>query len=274
MNIKDLSNSVVLVTGAGSGIGRATASLASRRGAKLVICDVDEVGLKETAETARALGTEVLAQTVDVSDRGAMDAFADAVHARFKSVDLLMNIAGVGVLAGFLDTQPEDWDRQIAVNIKGVVHGCERFIPPMIERGTGGHVVNVASAAGYVAAPWMTAYSVTKFAVFGMTEALRMELRPHNIGVTAVCPGFINTPITTTSIARGSDADDRAERLRRFHERRGYTPERVAIHALRAVGRNRAVAPVAPEAHLMYALNHIAPPAARWFSARMAASFR
>ncbi|OBB31331.1 oxidoreductase [Mycolicibacterium peregrinum] len=267
----DLTDRVVVVTGAGSGIGREVALLCARRHARLALCDVDEAGLADTAETARALDAQVLTSWADVSETESMTRFADATSDYFGRVDLLVNNAGVGLVGGFLDTNVKDWQWLIDVNLMGVVHGCEAFLPTMIDSGRGGHIVNLSSAAGLLANPQLTAYSATKFAVLGLSEALRMELRPQGIGVTAVCPGIINTAITQNSPIRGDgDVDERRRQLESTYRKRGYTPERVARNILRAVDRNRAVAPVAAEAHLMYALSRTAPPLARWIATRMA----
>lgn len=267
----DLTDRVVVVTGAGSGIGREVALLCARRHALLALCDIKEAALDGTAEMAEKLGAEVLTCQVDVSDADSMSSFAQATFEHFGRVDLLVNNAGVGLVGGFLETDVKDWQWLIGINLMGVVHGCGAFLPTMAESGRGGHVVNLSSAAGLLANPQLTAYSATKFAVLGLSEALRMELKPHGIGVTAVCPGIINTAITQNSVIRGTgDIDERRKHLASAYQKRGYTPERVAKNILRAVHRNRAVAPVAAEAHLMYVLSRTVPPLARWLAARTA----
>jgi NAD(P)-dependent dehydrogenase (short-subunit alcohol dehydrogenase family) len=267
----DLTGRVVVITGAGSGIGREVALLCANRGASLALCDVNDAAVAETAEAARTLGAQALSARVDVSDAAAMNRFAETTLDRFGQVDLLVNNAGVGLVGGFLDTSSKDWDWLIGINLMGVVHGCEAFLPAMVESGRGGHVVNLSSAAGLLANPQLSAYSATKFAVFGLSEALRMELKSHGIGVTAVCPGIINTTITQNSAIRGSgDAGVRRKRLASTYQKRGYTAQRVAHNILRAVDRNSAVAPIAAEAHLMYVLSRVAPPLARWVATRAA----
>jgi NAD(P)-dependent dehydrogenase (short-subunit alcohol dehydrogenase family) len=273
MDTSNLQGRTVLVTGAGSGIGRETALLAARRGADLAICDLNDAGLAEVETGARALGRSVLARQVDVADRDQMRDFAEAVHGEAGPVDLLVNNAGVGLAAGFLDTELEDWDWVVAINLMGVVHGCHFFVPRMVERGMGGHVANLSSMAGFHASPALVAYTATKFAVLGLSEALREELRPHRIGVTAICPGVINTPITTSARARGAASDPKVrERLVALYRRRNYGPDRVARNILKAVERNRAVAPVAAEAWFAYAMKRVSPRLAGWTARRIAAA--
>jgi NAD(P)-dependent dehydrogenase (short-subunit alcohol dehydrogenase family) len=260
VDVRDLRGKTALVTGAGSGIGRETAFALGRAGADVVVCDVNEIGLEETAGALRARGRTVIARRVDVADRAAMAAFAAEVHAQLPAVDILVNNAGIALGGGFLDTTLDDWEWIVGINLRGVVHGCHFFIPPMVARAQGGHVVNVSSAAGYIASAQLAAYATTKFAVLGLSEALRDELAPHGIGVTTVCPGIINTPITASARLRGSAASaEMRAALVGFYQRRNYGPARVAANILKAIGRNRAVAPVSPEAWVLYFLKRWVP---------------
>jgi NAD(P)-dependent dehydrogenase (short-subunit alcohol dehydrogenase family) len=270
VDVTNLRERTALVTGAGSGIGRATALAFARRGAHLAICDVNEGGLAETEAEARKLGVDVLSRRVDVAQAEQMQSFADAVHARVEAVDVLMNNAGVGLGGGLLETSLEDWHWIVDINLFGVVHGIHCFVPAMVRRGRGGQVVNVASMAAYAASSLLPAYVTTKFAVLGLSEALREELAPHRIGVTAICPGVINTAIVESSRMRGAQASvtARAE-TKRFYERRNYTPERVAENVLKAIQSNRAVAPISPEAWAYYYAKRLAPGVVRWLGAQL-----
>ena len=274
MDVSNLTGKTVLVTGAGSGIGRETALAFARRGADIVICDIQESAASRTAEDVRALGRNATTEVVDVADTERMRAFAETVHSKIEAVDILVNNAGVGLGGGFLDTTLEDWQWIIGINLRGVVHGCHFFVPRMVARKRGGHVVNVASAAAYLASEALCAYSTTKFAVLGLSEALRDELQPHGIGVTAICPGIINTPITGSARLRGKAALPGArEQMVAFYQRRNYGPERVAQAIVKAVARNAAVAPVSPEAWVLYLLKRLSPGFTAWLNRRMAQRF-
>ncbi|MFD9561943.1 SDR family oxidoreductase [Streptomyces sp. NPDC059994] len=249
---------LVLVTGAASGIGRATAFAFAEAGARIVAVDRDAEGAARTADMSRLIGApEAWAETVDVSDEQAMEKLGEKVAARYGIVDVLVNNAGIGLSGSFFDTTTEDWKKVLDVNLWGVIHGCRIFGRQMTERGQGGHIVNTASAAAYQPSKALPAYSTTKAAVLMLSECLRAELAGQGIGVSAICPGFVNTNITSTARFAGVDEAEEKRRQKksaRLYGLRNYPPEKVATAILRAVVKNQAVVPVTPEArgaHLM-----------------------
>jgi NAD(P)-dependent dehydrogenase (short-subunit alcohol dehydrogenase family) len=253
MDTRNLSGKVAVVTGAASGIGRATALAMAERGADLAICDIDEAGLKETVESIESIGWRVFSGRVDVARADDLRTFADQTFSELGRVDILVNNAGIGVGGLFVDVPLEEWDTIVGINLKGVANGCHIFLPRMISAANGGHIVNIASMAGFCQAPGMSAYCATKFGVIGLSESIRIELAVHRIGVTVICPGVINTAIVRTGRNYGAMAtDERREEGVRAFERRNYGPERVAQGILKAIGKNRGVAPVSPEAWVGY----------------------
>ncbi|MGI5376668.1 SDR family oxidoreductase [Streptomyces sp. CA-251387] len=258
---------LVLVTGAGSGIGRATAYAFAEAGARVVAVDRDAESAARTAELSRLIGApEAWAETVDVSDEQAMEKLAEKVATEYGVVDVLVNNAGIGLGGSFFDTTPEDWKKVLDVNLWGVIHGCRLFGKQMAERGQGGHIVNTASAAAYQPSKALPAYSTSKAAVLMLSECLRAELAGQGIGVTAICPGFVNTNITSTAHFAGVDAEEEKRRQKksaRLYGLRNYPPEKVADAILRAVVRGDAVVPVTPEARGAYLMSRFTPRALR-----------
>lgn len=254
---------LVLVTGAAGGIGRATAFAFAEAGARVVAVDRDADGAARTAELARLIGAPAAwAETVDVSDEQAMEKLAEKVAAEYGIVDVLVNNAGIGLSGSFLETTTEDWRHVLDVNLWGVIHGCRLFGKQMAERGQGGHIVNTASAAAYQPSRALPAYSTSKAAVLMLSECLRAEFAEKSIGVSAVCPGIVNTNITATTHFAGTDAAQE-QRLRKRTSKlygvRNYPPEKVAEAILRAVVRNQAVVPVTPESHAARFLSRLSP---------------
>ncbi|MFD8687945.1 SDR family oxidoreductase [Streptomyces sp. NPDC059651] len=254
---------LVLVTGAAGGIGRATAFAFAEAGARVVVVDRDAEGASRTAELARLIGAPAAwAETVDVSDEQAMEKLAEKVAAEYGIVDVLVNNAGIGLSGSFLETTAEEWKNVLDVNLWGVIHGCRLFGKQMADRGQGGHIVNTASAAAYQPSRALPAYSTSKAAVLMLSECLRAELAEKSIGVSAICPGIVNTNITATTRFAGTDAAEE-KRLRtrtsKLYGMRNYPPEKVADAILKAVVRNQAVVPVTPESHAARFVSRLSP---------------
>jgi NAD(P)-dependent dehydrogenase (short-subunit alcohol dehydrogenase family) len=244
---------LAVVTGAGSGIGRATATALARRGARVVALDLDADAARDTAERCAGTGLEV-----DVSDHDAMTALARDLVEAHGPPDIVVNNAGVGMTGRFLDTSPDDWRWILGVNLMGVVHGCQVFGPAMLERGSG-HVVNLSSGLGFSPRATEPAYVTTKAAVLALSQCLRADWGPSGVGVSAICPGVINTPIVRATRYLGTRADPgQVARIAGVFSR-GHSPDLVARAVVGAVEHNRPVVPVGIESHLGWVLHRILP---------------
>ncbi len=257
-------DTLVSVTGAGSGIGRETALAFAKEGAEVVISDVDEAAAKETAGLVIARGGVAHSYVLEVSDAAAVEAFADRICAEHGVPDIVVNNAGIGHAGSFLDTPAEQWDRVLDVNLGGVVNGCRAFAKRLVERGTGGHVVNVSSMAAYSPLQAMNAYCTSKAAVYMFSDCLRAELGAAGIGLTTICPGVINTNIVHTTrfdapAGRGGQVAGRRKQLEAMFAARRYGPDKVAKAILSSVQKGKAIRPVAPEAYVLYGTSRIAP---------------
>ena len=206
--MKDLEGRTAVVTGAASGIGFAIARSLTRAGARVVLADVESGPLDAATRELAAAGAEVHGIRVDVSDRAAMARAAAETIERFGKVHVLCNNAGVSVAGPIDRMQHVDWDWVLGVNLHGVINGLHAFLPHIEAHGEGGHVVNTASVSGLAADPGMSVYVTSKFAVVGLSEALRPELGARGIGVTVLCPHAVATKIV-------SARRNRPEHLRR-----------------------------------------------------------
>ena len=193
--MRDVAGKVAFITGGASGIGLAMARSFSAAGMRVAIADIEEHALERAAASFAPNNTQVIALRVDVADRDAMARAADETERAFGKVHVVCNNAGVGLSGPLEEMSFADWDWVVGVNLHGVINGVQTFVQRIIAHGEGGHIVNTASLAGLMAGPGLGVYNTTKFAVVGLSETMRAELGAHEIGVSVLCPGFVNTNI-------------------------------------------------------------------------------
>ncbi|OHU53274.1 SDR family NAD(P)-dependent oxidoreductase [Mycobacteroides chelonae] len=254
---------LAVVTGAGSGIGRGTAKALASRGAVLVIADIDLVSAQDAAREIRDGGGHAFPYRLDVADTLALEEFATDVKNTHGVPDVVVNNAGILVGGPLVDVPLADLKRIIDINLLAMVHGCRVFGGQMVDRDTGGHLVNIASMAAFAAAPFTGPYSISKYAVNHFSECIRAELAPYGIGVTAVCPGLIATNLATTMKADGLLDVNQSDLARRLllkgQAMFGMHPDKAGRIIVRAIEKNRAIQPVRIEAHLSYPLARYLP---------------
>ncbi|MDA4110345.1 SDR family oxidoreductase [Mycolicibacterium holsaticum] len=248
------------LTGAASGIGRATALKLAAEGAELYLTDRDADGLETTVADATALGGHVAEyRALDISDYDAVAAFAADIHAAHPAMDVVMNIAGVSAWGTVSTLTHQHWKSMVDINLMGPIHVIEEFVPPMVAAGKGGHLVNVSSAAGLVALPWHAAYSASKYGLRGLSEVLRFDLARHRIGVSVVVPGAVKTPLVQTVQIAGVDRDD--PRVKKWTDRfsgHAVSPEHAADRIVKGVRRNRFLIYTSADIRALYLFKRVA----------------
>ncbi|HYB81802.1 MAG TPA: SDR family oxidoreductase [Mycobacterium sp.] len=248
------------ITGAASGIGRATALRLAGHGAELYLTDRNADGLAQTVADARALGAQVPEyRALDISNYDDVASFAAEIHAKHPSMDIVMNIAGVSAWGAVDRLTHEHWTDMIAINLMGPIHVIESFLPPMVAARRGGHLVNVSSAAGLIGLPWHAAYSASKFGLRGLSEVLRFDLARHRIGVSVVVPGAVNTSLVNTVEIAGVDRDHPG--VSRWVDRfsgHAVSPEKAAEKILAGVAKNRFLIYTSADIRALYAFKRVA----------------
>ncbi len=249
-----------LVTGAASGIGRATALALARRGAELYLTDRDADGLEATVADARTLGGTIAEhRALDISDYDQVARFAADIHTWHPPMDVVLNVAGVSAWGTVDQLTHRQWRSMVDVNLMGPIHVIETFLPPMVAAGRGGQLVNVSSAAGLIALPWHAAYTASKAGLVGLSEVLRFDLARHGIGVSVVVPGAVKTPLVDSVEISGVDREHpQVERWVARFSGHAVTPERAAAAILAGVVKNRFLIYTSPDIRALYTFKRVA----------------
>jgi len=253
--VKYLRGKNAVITGSASGIGRATALELAREGMDIVIADINEARMEEAAGQVRSQGVKAVVKKTDVSKKEQVKALIDFAIEEFGGIDIMMNNAGVGMGGEMRDLSlEEDWEWIMGINLWGPIYGCHYVLPHMIQRGSG-HIVNVASAAGFFSFPAMVPYCTTKFGVVGMTEVLRSEVARLGIGVSCVCPSFVKTSLAETSRTRGFKEMDMGKIFKYW----GQMPEKTAKLIVKGIKKNKRLLLPTIDAKAMYFMKRFFP---------------
>lgn len=251
--MKHFTDRVAVVTGAGSGIGRAICMELARRGANIAAVDIDGAGLAEVGRDVASLNRKCSTHLRDVSSRRQMESLPEEVIAEHGAVHILVNNAGVSVNLSFLEQGVEDLEWITGINYWGVIYGCKFFLPHLLQADEA-HIVNVSSSAGFTGMKWQSSYSATKFAVTGLSECLFVELANTNVGITCVHPGAVATHILDAARM----AQDRREKMLKTFKY--ATPPGQAARAIcKAIRRKRFKLVLCVDSRLLYLMKRLAP---------------